>query len=196
MGVWQFDGGTWSQNTDGIVTMESNTLCASIINPPLEINVVNTKLISLLPQLKTAIQEFLRKESNAQFPVRDFQPLLSVKGKYELGVDVNLPYPRRPVSRNELESLIPAIDRFLADPSERNCRMVPMQYKKQTFLLWLNCSTPSDRSLDKIHKAIDKPKEAPSLHSVLITADQFDREVKKPYPFLFYPEMNKITGAE
>ena len=111
-------------------------------------------------------------------------------------MDVNLPYPRRPVSRKEVEALFPAIDKFLTNPSEQNCRAAPMHYKEQTFLLWLNCGTPSDRNLDEIHKAIDNPKEMIPDHSHLISAEQFEREVKKPYPFLFYPEMNKITGAE
>lgn len=198
MGVWQFDDGTWHQDKDGLVTLVSTTLCANIISPPLEISVVRTEYTSALPDLKNAIQAFLKKDASDQYPLHDFEPLIKVNGKHKLTVEANHLLRRKFISRKEVEALIPAIDRFLSDPSEMNCRAVPMYYKQHTFLLWLNCNTPNNRSLDEIHKAIDnaKPNEIIAYHDFLISAEQFEKEVKKPYPFLFYPEMNKITGAE
>lgn len=73
-----------------------------------------------------------------------------------------------------------------------------MRYKDRVFLLWLNCNPPSSRSLAEICRDIDKakPEDTVIYYDFLISEEEFEKGVKKPYPFKFYPEMNKITGAE
>ena len=212
LGVWPIDEGTWNQNQEGILTLVSPVMCADVISPPLAVMVGRSEYIAGLPELKQAIQAFLNSSTAARFEVPDYELYLLTDGENELGVrlgdlleslgklrvEVNFLLRREFISRAELEQLIGAIDRFLDDPEQRNCQAIPMRYKDRVFLLWLNCGTPQSRSLREICRAIDraKPENQPIYHDFLIPEEQFEKGVKKPYPFKFYPEMNKITGAE
>ena len=198
MGVWPFDVGTWSQNQDGVVTLVSTVMCADVISPPLEVMVGRSEYLADLPELQKAIQAFLSTNTASRFEVPDCNSFIVTEGEYDLGVEANYLLERRFVSRAELKQLISAIDLFLRDPEQQHCQAVPLQYKDRVFLLWLNCNTPICRSLSEICSDIDeaKPGHEVIYYDFLIPEEQFEKEVKKPYPFMFYPEMNKITGAE
>ena len=71
----------------------------------------------------------------------------------------------------------------------------PMQYKGKTFLVWPDRKYAAD--LASVCLFIDSPTNAyPIRNEFMITEAEFLKGTSKPYSFKFYPEMNKVTGAE
>jgi hypothetical protein len=189
VGVLPTKEGTWSQDQEGILTFVSKTRCADVISSPLEVSLVRSKRIAGLPKLKEAIQAFLSSNAAAQFAVPDREPLILIEGEYDLEVEVNYLLQRQFVSRAELEQLIAAIDQFLSNPEQRNCQAIPMRYKDRVFLLWLNCNTPSSRSLTEICRDIDKAKPEDTVihYDFMISEEDFEKRGEGAVPLQVLP---------
>jgi hypothetical protein len=194
MGVWPVDDGTWNQDSEGTVTLVSTKLCADIVSGSLEIGVGRHDSIGKLSELRRKINEFLTSSHKKTFSEDDLKHL--AVGEYSLKVEIDWRAHRTTVTRSEMQSLLKAVDVFLNDPSARNKRLVPLAYKGKIFLVNLNDIVNRDHK--EVCKAIDQGKKTRAIvyNGFMISEEQFTKGTGKPYPFKYYPEMNKQTGAE
>lgn len=194
MGVWPFDDGTWTQAADLTITMVSTNLCADIISGPLGIRVGRHEWVGRITELRRKVNEFLASSTKDSFSQGDLKGL-SV-GEYSLRVEIDWRSQRKTVTRPEMLALLKAIDDFINDPSIRNKRLMPLEYKGKVFLVNLNDNVNRDHK--KVCEAIDQGTNSQAIiyNDFMVSEEQFTKGTGKPYSFKYHTEMNKITGAE
>lgn len=193
LGVSPFDEGTWSQSNDGTITLISSSLCADIICEPLQIQVSVHNLVDRLSELRQKIVEYLRSNVKNKYTEDDLKYLMV--GKDYLMVEITDPSIES-VTKSELQALLKAIDEFIKKPSLQNITLVPLSYKGKVFLTSLN--QVRNRDYNKVCNVIDEGDNSKWMifNDFMITEEEFNKGTEKPYPFKYFPEMNKLTGAE
>jgi hypothetical protein len=75
---------------------------------------------------------------------------------------------------------------------------LPRTYKDRTCLIWLGGDDTMEEALADLCHDIDdsKPEQEILNHDVLIPVEQFEQEIRRPYPVLVHPDMEKETGAD
>ena len=194
MGVWPFDHGSWTQSGDGTLTLISTNLCADILCGPLVICVGRHDRVGRLADLRGKIAGLLASNPQDHYGRADLKSLAA--GKYALKVEIDWRTRKNTVTRTELLALLEATGAFLNDSSVRNQRLMPLAYKDKVFLVDLNGLV--NRDPREVCDAIDQGPDAQviSYAHFMVSEAQFDQGTGKPYPFKFYPAMNRLTGAE
>jgi len=201
MGVIPYDGGTWTQDGDGILTMVSTGRCSTVSAPPFEIYVGLSANTNCLPALRAQLAGFLATNNISKFSITDDENMpifFTSDGEHGLQVDMIDVLGDCVATPAQLGRLISAIDRFSENPPAACEVAVPRTYMGRTFLVWLRRSLGPECALAEICRDIDqaKPGDVIPFHDFMVSEQQFEKGVGKPYSFRFCPEMNRVTGAE
>lgn len=195
MGVWPVDSGGWNQSSDGVVTLTSKILCADILSGDLEVSVGNLRRTKQIPKLINVIDRFLQKTKADSIFEKQIKRL-RLRGDLALEVEIDWRSHRSTVSRSELQLLRDSMVLFITDSSFQHKKILPLTYKGFVFLINLN--NIIDRDHREVCNAIDSTRNGQVMidNMIKISEEAFNSKTSKPYPFKFYPEMNKVTGAE
>lgn len=158
--------GTWTQGSDGVVTLVSSRMRAPIIEPPLEI-LVGGNDPARLHELRTAIVDLIATNRSERFPVDEVGRVVGVEGKtYALSVKVSFDSGSSMiVTRRDLERLLAQIDIYIANPALMSrLKLTPMQYKECTFLLIHNFEQSLNRDIKRICRDIDARGSNKTVH--------------------------------
>ena len=172
---------------DGTFLFESDHRIRSIVAPVGGVSFSGTGAASLVASLRIKLTRILDGYST-QEPIATTQIALEETSdaghaRVELAPAVQ---ERGMVSRQEIQSLLNAMDRYLLSELRGECRRRLESYRAVTFLVSSGCGGGGDLDTRKIRSRIDElDGEAPADLLVEVTRDVFEREIRMAYPFRF-----------
>jgi len=199
MFVEESDRGTWTQDSNGLVTMKSEMHYRNIEAGPLAVWTWHTNTVEELPRVQGAITSLLRTNSSEHFEhdfIAEHLVLLPSRGTNRYS-PISVDSDAKQISRGQLGLLLRAIETFTNGSDNYYFHVAPMRYKEITFLLWRDAETPFNRSFPEIKKSIDRLKRERAKKQVLplvytaIDKKTFADEAERTQDFIFHPEMNR-----
>lgn len=196
----EMDRGTWKQDTNGCIELQSAVLVKDLESGPLRISTRDVEQLEALRPLEKEIAEFLAANRNDSFAGKDVEVAWKYSYTWSLfeskivfsAVDVEP--ETKMVTRKQLEELLEAWKAYLKSDEKNRFRFLPVKYHEFILLasndypFLANAGTPTEVCETADH--FGGPHNSPAMVFVLVDDDAALKEMKTRQPFIFHPELN------